>query len=262
MRTRSRYRRWPPERVDRRLFQPRWLVAHIVVLAVAALFVSLGMWQLRRHDERVGLNAMGERRLSEPAEDIVVLLDSDAPQDLEYRRVTASGEFVPDQQVLIRSRVYRDTAGFHVVTPLLLEDGTAVLVNRGWVPLDYAELPDNQVEPPAGETYVEGWVHLTEEKPSFGPVDPPQGVLAVLNRVDIGRISRQLPMEVAPVYIVETGEQGSELPIPLAVPTFDDQGPHLSYAIQWFGFAVVGLVGYYFLARRRLGMASGGRPPA
>ncbi len=239
--------------MDRRLFQPRWLVAHAVVLMVATLFVLLGLWQLRRHDERVAMNEVGESRIAAPAVDFESLLATNDTAALEYRRATATGEFDTELQVLIRSQVFRGTAGFHVLTPLVLEDDGAVLVNRGWVPLD---LPVGQVPAPEGTTTVEGWVELTEERPPLGPEDPPEGVLEILSRVDLDRVAQQLPMTLAPVYLVETRQPGDELPIPVVQPTFDDQGPHLAYAIQWFGFAIVGVVGYFFLARRRLRLTS------
>lgn len=248
--------------MDRRLLQPRWLVAHSVVLAIAVLFVFLGFWQLSRHDDRVSLNELGERRLSAPAEDFEPLLASSDPEAMEYRRVTVSGVFNSELQVLTRSQVYRGTAGFHVLTPLVLEDGRAVLVNRGWVPLEVEQLPEGEISPPEGVTFVEGWVQLSEERPPLGPEDPPEGILTTLNRVDLDRIALQLPMPLAPVYIVQTGGQIGDLPIRVAPPAFDDQGPHLAYAIQWFGFAIVGLVGYFFLARRRLGLSTGGSPRA
>lgn len=248
--------------MDRRLFQPRWLIAHATVLAIAVVFVLLGMWQLRRLDERKMLNQRGESRISLPAQELETLLITGEPAELEFRRATVTGTFLPDLEVLIRSQVYLGSAGFDVVTPMLMDDGTAVLVNRGWVPLDFELLPTGELTPPVGPTTIEGWVHLTEEKPTFGPVDPTGGVLEVFNRVDVGRIGEQLPVDVAPVYVVLIGERGSDLPVPVALPTFADQGPHLAYAIQWFGFAIVGLVGYFFLARRRLRSTSGESPPA
>lgn len=246
--------------MDRRLLQPRWLVAHTVVLAVVVLFVVLGLWQLRRHDERVSLNEIGERRLSSTAVDVEDLLAEDDIEALRYRRVLGAGEYVFDHEVLIRSQVYRGTAGFHVITPLLLDDNTAVMVNRGWVPVDFQRLPAGEVRSPGGRITIEGWVELSQERPLFGPEDPSEGKLETLNRVDIDRIAQQVPMALLPVYIVEIGEDGEELPIPVTPPAFQDEGPHLAYAIQWFGFAAVALVGYFFLTKRRLGMASGGHP--
>lgn len=238
--------------MDRRLFQPKWLLAHVTVLTVAAVFVALGFWQLARHGERVEQNKLGESRLGSPAVQLAELLDdSEDIASIEFRHVETTGEYAPDLEVLIRSQVHLGTAGFHVITPLVGEGGEAVLINRGWVPLNM-DRPPVDAAPPRGLVTVEGWVELSEQKPPLGPEDPPEGDLEILSRVDVSRISQQLPMDVAPVYVVRIAEDGEEPPIPVRQPAFDDQGPHLAYAIQWFGFAIVGLVGYSFLARRRL----------
>jgi surfeit locus 1 family protein len=73
-----------------------------------------------------------------------------------------------------------------------------------------------------------------------------------MNRVDIERIQQQIPFPLLPMYLVALGERGSQLPVPVEAPTFDDDGPHLAYAIQWFSFLVIGIVGYAFLMRRSL----------
>lgn len=240
--------------MDRRLFRPRWLLAHIAVLALAALFVSLGFWQLRRLEERRAFNTLGTLRLSaEPVPLNGLLGRGHDPASLEYRRVTVTGRFDVSGEVLVRSQVFRGTAGFHVITPLVGERGIAVLVNRGWVPLGFDHVPVEGAPPPAGEVTIEGWVHLTQMRPSLGPEDPAKGRLTTLSRVDVGRIQQQVDVELAPVYVIATSEWGSELPVPAPEPDFSDDGPHLSYAIQWFGFALIGLIGYVFLARRRLG---------
>lgn len=239
--------------MDRRLLEPRWLIAHLLVVAVAILFVFLGFWQLDRLGQRRVENAVGERRITSAPEQLDTLLSStDDLESLRFRRVTASGTFDPGNEALIRSQVRRGTAGFHVITPLVVEDGDAVLVNRGWVPLTMDTVPVTEASPPTGVVTVEGWIEKTQQRPPLGPEDPPEGRLETLNRVDIKRISQQVPMSLAPVYIVAIGDQGTDLPVPVDQPEFADLGPHLAYAIQWFGFATVAVVGYFFLARRRL----------
>jgi surfeit locus 1 family protein len=74
-----------------------------------------------------------------------------------------------------------------------------------------------------------------------------------MNRINIDRIQGQVPYDLVPVYIVLEGEEGSDLPVPLPPPEFEDEGSHLAYAIQWFGFTLIGVVGYGFLIRKSLG---------
>jgi surfeit locus 1 family protein len=210
------------------------------------------LWQLARLEERRSTNEIGQARISaDPVPLIELLTTANGDLDsLEYRSVTVAGVWDVTEEVLIRSQVERGNAGFHVITPLLTDEGPAVLVNRGWVPLTLDTTPVDQASPPSAQAEVEGWVHLTQLRPPFGPEEP-EGDLDVFNRVDIDRIASQMPYPVAPVYAVAVGESDEQLPIPDDPPDFTDEGPHLSYAIQWFAFAVIGLVGFFFLLRRK-----------
>jgi cytochrome oxidase assembly protein ShyY1 len=112
------------------------------------------------------------------------------------------------------------------------------------------EVPVVEAAPPAGEVTVEGWVRPTQQRQALGPADPEDGRLVAMNRVDINRIQDQVPFDLAPVYLSMLGDQETGQPILAAAPTFEDEGPHLGYAIQWFGFTVIGIVGYSMLIRR------------
>jgi surfeit locus 1 family protein len=234
------------------------VISHLVVLLVVILFVRLGFWQLDRLEERRLENAVGQARFAEDPVDIAALLDSVGAdvESLEYRRAVATGVFYPEDELLVRSQVYRSTAGFHVITPLVGESSAAILVNRGWVSLGLDQVPATEAPPPPGKVTVEGWVHLSQERPPLGPVDPEEGRLTTTSRVDISRIQQQMEMALAPVYLVLIGEGSGDLPISVRPPFFDDDGPHLAYAIQWFAFALIGLVGYLFLVRKQLGRST------
>ncbi len=228
------------------------MAAHVVVIVVAVVFVNLGFWQLRRLEERRTINAVGEARFeSEPTVlgDLLVSAGDDL-DSLEFHRVLVTGEFQPEHEVLIRSQVHQGVAGFHVITPLLTEAGTAVLVNRGWVPLELDQVPVAEVLPHQGEVTVEGWARPTQLRPALGPRDPGEGRLERMSRVDIDRIEEQVPFDLEPIYLVLLGDQVEGQPLLSAPPTFDDEGPHLAYAIQWFGFTLIGVFGYLALIRR------------
>ena len=234
------------------LRRPRWAIASLVVILVATGFVGLGFWQLDRLEQRRSENALQESRLQMDPVPLDELMGAVEPSDLteiEYRIATVDGVFDPLEEVLIRSQVELGQAGFHVITPLVTNDGAAVLVNRGWVPL-VMDAPPVSAAPPEGEVSIDGWIHLSQTRPPLGAEEPP-GDLEVLNRVDVDRIAEQMPYELESVYLVELGEGGDELPIAADPPDFSDEGPHLAYAIQWFGFAAVGLVGLFFLLRRQ-----------
>ena len=238
--------------------RPKWIVGHVLVVVLVVTFVSLGLWQLRRHDERQSRNAAITARSEVPAVPVGELVppgvQSGDVGELEYRQAVATGTYDPEGEVLIRPRSLDGVSGWHVVTPLVLDDGRAVLVTRGFAPgSDDPEEALRAAAPPAGEVTVTGLVFPTQERRGIGPTDPDEGTLRELARVDIGRIDQQYGGDLLPVH-VQLLEQDPPLdptrfPQQLPRPATED-GPHLSYAVQWFLFAAVGLVGWPILLRR------------
>lgn len=222
----------------RLLRRPKWLVGTIICALVVLAFVNLGFWQLRRLDERRARNDLVESRMDAPA---VPVLEAEGP--LEYRRVSAEGRYDAAGEVLVRSRSLNASPGRWVLTPLVLDDGTAVVVNRGFVP-NGTDVP----APPEGEQRVEGMLRATEERDRIGPRDPAEGTLAELSRADLGRIQQQYDRPLFPFYLQRL-DDSTDVPFPLPAPELDE-GPHLGYAVQWFLFAAVGLVGWPLLLRR------------
>lgn len=232
------------------LRRPAWVMLGSVAVGLAILFVNLGLWQLRRLGEVRLDNAVAIARLAaepvpielavHPAADLVV-----AGEEHRFRRVVATGEFEPREEVLVRSQTNGGVAGFHVITPLVT-DRAAILVNRGWVPLEF-DTPPVPAAPPQGTVTLTLVLQATRERGRLGPEDP-RGEADVVNRVDIARLGSQIEHPLYPVYGLEVAERDG-LPVPVALPEFDD-GPHLSYAIQWFAFAVIAVGGFWVLLRR------------
>lgn len=236
--------------MDRRLLTPGMIAMHLVVVLAAVVFVRLGLWQLDRLEERRAENAVGEMRLqAEPKAVADLLQDELDPESLVYQRVTATGVFDAGNEVLIRSQTHLGAAGFHVISPMVMDDGQAIMVNRGWVPLELDQAPVTGGAPPQGVVTVEGWLRPSQTRPPLGREEP-AGDLEILNRVDLARIEDQVPYPLFGMYLVEIGER-AEPPIPVEAPDFSDEGPHLAYAIQWFAFAVIAVIGYLALLRRR-----------
>lgn len=242
----------------RQLLTPKWIAAHVGVVVVAVLFVNLGFWQLRRLHERRLENAVAQSRYEAPPEDLSILLEGagDDYESLRYRRAVVEGTYDTEYEVLARSQVYREQAGFHVVTPLVVAGGGAVLVNRGWVPLPLDTPPIVEAAPESGVVKITGWLSPSQIRQALGPTDSADGSLEVVNRIDIDRIDAQTPHDLDPVYINLEGEASNQLPVPVPSPVIDDEGPHLAYAIQWFSFALIGLVGYGALIRKSLSRPS------
>lgn len=243
------------------LRRPRWLVLATVVGLIALLFVNLGLWQLRRLEERRFDNAIqAERRSSDPVPLDVAVSASDpideAGEEHDGRPVSAVGVFDATEEVLLRSRTHQGQAGYHVLTPLLVADGSAVIVNRGWVPLEFDSPPvSGAASAPAGSVMVSGHLAASATQPRFGPQELP-GDRDVMVRSDLARLAEQIDYPLYPVLLVEQHDRA--LPIAVELEELDD-GPHLPYAIQWFAFAIISIGGFAALARstaRRTGSQS------
>lgn len=240
--------------MPRVLLRPGWVISHLVVIAIAVAFVNLGLWQLRRLDERRALNQTLETRLAQepqPLSDVLERFGND-PAALPYRRVAVTGTYRPDLEVLLTPRNSQGEPGHHVLTPLVLDDGTAVLVERGWVPFVLDDPPIEQAAPPRGEVIVEGLLHPTQTATRAGAFNGGEG-LEFLSVPDADRLQGQVDVTLLPFWVTLRQQSPPAETFP-RTPALPDQteGPHLSYALQWFGFTLVGVIGYPLLLRRRL----------
>lgn len=241
------------------LLSPRMLLSHVLVLAAVATMVSLGSWQLRRLDEVRGINERLETRLSgepRPLASYPMPPDPEHPAaaELEFRPVTATGTYLPEEEVLQRSRSSAGRSGYHVVTPLRTDDGT-ILVRRGWVPFELDDPPVPEAAPPSGEVTVTGYLERSESQPEgFGQRDPEEGYLPRVFRVDVARLDRQITDDLLPVVLhLEEQTPGQSGPLPVVAPRPEFSATtHLSYAVQWFVFAAIALVAYLAWLRKRL----------
>jgi surfeit locus 1 family protein len=242
--------------------RPKWIVRHVAVVVLVVVMVMLGLWQLRRLDEKRDYKALVEARQEEPVaavDEVVpagVAVDAPGVDAVLYRTVTATGVYEDDDTVVVENRTYNGAAGGWVLTPLRLDGGTAVVVNRGFVGFDR----EGAIVPPpapAGEVTVEGLVFPSQQRGRFGPTDPVEGDLGVLARVDLDRFAAQVDYDVLPAYIQLVASEppegapadGAPALVPLGAP-IPEEGPHLSYAVQWFIFSTIAAGGYVLLLRR------------
>jgi surfeit locus 1 family protein len=214
-----------------------------IALAVAAVCVWLGFWQLRRLDDRRSANAAIMTARSAPAMTIRSVADVAALNP--FRRVVAEGTYDLDGEVIVYGRALDGEPGHHVVTPLVLDDGSAVLVIRGWVPFRIDTAPVVEAAPVTRDVVVEGFLAPAERGGS-----PPDSH-GVVGSLDPSAIAAPLPFDVAPLAVQLEGQRPPQPGLPTPVPPPElSEGPHLSYAIQWFSFAAVALVGAAVLLRR------------
>jgi cytochrome oxidase assembly protein ShyY1 len=115
---------------------PKWVVGHVVCLALVVAFVNLGFWQLRRLHEKQQRRDLIEARMHAPPVPLPQLVRPDQdPTPVEYRQVVATGEWEPGTTTLVRARSLDERPGYLVLTVLRLPDGSGVVVNRGFAPL-------------------------------------------------------------------------------------------------------------------------------
>jgi len=216
-------------------------MAFVALAAVlGALFVRLGVWQLSRLGERRASNrAIAGQLLMDPAPYAAVAA---APDPVNRRaRIEGTPDYASEFVVTGRSR--NGSPGVHIFTPLRVAgNDTAILVNRGWT-----------YSPDAASVELPRW---TEERTSFsGYIQAlPSGTMANvrgrgLRPLTEDGVRRLVSYPVRRLYLVSQDSAGENAPVRLPPPALDE-GPHLSYAIQWFAFAVIALVGTFAVIRR------------
>ena len=244
------------------LLKPRWILSHIFVLVVVGTMINFGFWQLNRLDERKASNAVVTDAMEQQPQPLSVVLPAgpaattEQVQAADYQPVYVTGVYLVEAQVLVTNRTNEGAPGYWVVTPLVQTDGTAVAINRGWVPYSYtADGPWDDFAPPPGTVTVQGLLRQSQVRETNGlvssPTDPEAGTLRVLARLDVGRLAQQVEEQMIPGYISLRAQDPAQIDLPIPVPLPElSQGPHLGYALQWFAFSLLTILVYPLLLRR------------
>ena len=219
----------------------RFVLITCAALAVALLTARLGVWQLSRAAEKNALQAAIEEQARLP---VLGALPSDArpASDLHHRRVQLQGRWSAAHTVYLDNRQMNGRPGFFVVTPLLLADGRAVLVQRGWLPRDANERTRiDDVPPPAGDVGVEG------------RIAPPPARLFEFEGADAGRIRQNIDLDVfaretglrlAPLSVVQTAAPANDRLLRDWPAPATGVAKHHGYAFQWFGLSALVVILY------------------
>ncbi|MBL8089480.1 MAG: SURF1 family protein [Anaerolineales bacterium] len=234
----------------RNMFSKKWLLTTILVLIGAAVCVRLGIWQLDRLEQRRAFNSQVESMRAEE----ILNLNNEIPdniESMEWRKVIVTGEYDFENQIALRNQVYDNQYGYHLITPLLF-DGGAVLVNRGWIPVD----SDWRLYDEVGEVTVQGLIRLGQSKPAIGGVAdalPLDGTkLEVWNNLDVEKMSAQISYPILNIFIQPNVDEDDTTPPIAYQPTITlTEGPHFEYAMQWFAFAIILFFGYPFYLRKQ-----------
>lgn len=234
----------------------KWIVT-IAALSAAAIFISFGLWQLRRLDARQAQNSLLTSRRFAPEVELDALPSDTA--EARFRRVRLRGTLDYDNEIVHTLRGRGGSPGVNILTPLMRAgNDTAVLVNRGWV---YA--PDGMTvdtRPWREPDSLDG-TGFVETFPTSGPFAPPNPDRPrAFRRLDRAALSKLLPYPIANYYVVLSDSSTSAAPAlgtapppnvpPRVEPTPLGEGPHRNYAVQWFSFAAISIIGLVILLRR------------
>ncbi|NYE20286.1 SURF1 family protein [Microbacterium immunditiarum] len=225
----------------------RWTVYVLVAVVFAVTCAFLSNWQFSRNAERAGQLALVERNYDAEPVPLDAAIPSGGELDAgdEWLPVEVVGEYLPDEQLLVRNRAHGGTAAFEVLVPLLTESGRVLVINRGWVPPGSEQrLPDEVPEPPGGEVTVVARLRASEPLPASGR-SADEGQVPTIHLPLIAELVD--PAISGDVEQSAYGLMATETPSPTLRPQSveapsEDPGPHLSYAIQWILFAIMGFV--------------------
>lgn len=239
------------------LLTPRWIALALVMALAAAVMVLLGTWQLSRYHHRSDINARIDAAAAQPRPLADVLeppagsTTGPAPTAEDtWSVVSVTGRYDPEHEIVVRARSLNGSSGFEIVTPLVLADGTAILVDRGFLaaPMGAATAIPPTPAPPSGEVVVVGRLNGPESRASAPELVADR---LTVRRIDPAKIAEVLPYPVYGGYLTlqsQTPPAGDELtPVP---PARQNALLNAGYTAQWWIFAALTLVGYGYLAYR------------
>jgi cytochrome oxidase assembly protein ShyY1 len=242
--------------VYRFVLSPRWLGLGLVMSLAAVTMVGLGLWQLDRYHQRSAINA----RIDGAGDPVPLTTVLTAPpaggvgappaDEAAWDRVVVTGRYDQRHEILARARTVNGRVGFEVITPLVLDDGTAILVDRGWLPPagDGATAPPRVPPVPGGLVTVVGRVHPPESR--AGRAEPFAGGLAV-RRVAPLALAEAVPHPLYGAYLtLETQNPPADAAFVPIAPDHENAAMNASYVVQWWLLAGLTVFGFGYLVRR------------
>jgi len=226
----------------------RWTGWFLAASAFAVACVALASWQIDRRSEAVSKieRVAANYDLSPLALNEVSTLDEDQVVSKEWRNVQLSGKYLIDDILLVRNRAIAGQPGFVQLVPFEITNGGVIIVERGWIPSDSDLNPAEAFTPGNSEKELVARVRLAEEIPNR---DSPKGQITSINLVEIKEIlSLDLETKFYLRLVTENPGEPSN-PQPLSRPVLDE-GNHLSYAVQWIIFALMGFFALFWAIRQ------------
>ncbi|MCS3842428.1 SURF1 family protein [Microbacterium sp. AK031] len=230
----------------------RWGMYVLIAIAFAVACAFLANWQFDRNESRAEQLSLVERNYDATPISLAdaIAADGALDPDDEWHPVLLHGEYLSDEEVLVRNRPHGGTSAFEVLVPFQDVDGRVFIVNRGWVPPGEEATPDVVPDAPSGMVDVIVRLRPGEPLPTSGR-SAPEGQVPTIHLPSIAAAAQ------GDVITSAYGLLVSEDPAPeTLLGTFDspteDPGPHLSYAIQWILFALMGFIFIGYMIRTEI----------
>ncbi|MGO2634592.1 MAG: SURF1 family cytochrome oxidase biogenesis protein [Galactobacter sp.] len=233
------------------LASTRWVGWLLMVMVFAAVCGLLSWWQWDRRAEVAADNQNVSANWDSSAVDVDTARPwlQDLPHEREYTPVEMTGRYLSDATLLVRQRTVSSSLGMEVLVPFEVEDGTVVLVDRGWLPNGDAadQRPNDVPAPPSGTVSVTA--RLVPGEPDIGR-DAPKGQIASIHLPQVASTTGARVQQGA--YALLSHEDPAPAAAPKRLPKPEgDEGMHWSYALQWAGFAVLFFVAFGYAARQQ-----------
>ncbi|MCB0115251.1 MAG: SURF1 family protein [Caldilineaceae bacterium] len=241
--------------VFKTMFNRRWWWKTLIVIAAMIFMAGLGNWQLQRLDQRRAYNA---ELLAKLASDPIVVDGGPLPEepaDLVDRRATVSGTYDFAGQISIKNQSHMGQPGVHLVTPFHIDGSDhAILINRGWVPYQQGTSALWGQFDEAAQATLSGYLQKSQKMPDGSTTAVNETPQEAWFRLDIEAIQTQIDAPLMPVYLdlaPEEGRLSTALPVRIQPETDISEGNHMSYAIQWYSFALIAGIVYFGVVRRQ-----------
>lgn len=231
-------------------FERRWITYLVMAVVFAVACVLLSRWQIGRNNDTVAQNTLVTKNYSAatlPLDEVVPGLNSFDDQDV-WRRVSLTGTYLPDKQLLVRNRSYGANPGFEVLTPFKLTNGTVFVIDRGWLPVGgKQDTPDAVPAAPTGTVKVVARLQANED--ALPGRTAPKGQIPEINLPTVAAEVGSSTYTGAYGLMVSESPAAINRPLAAPKPTIDP-GPFLSYAFQWILFAIFGFGGLAWALRQ------------
>jgi surfeit locus 1 family protein len=220
------------------------------------VMIRLGIWQLDRLAGRRAFNEQVLSQIDEPSLPFTADIVSGDLGSLEFRTVQIEGQYELANTLVLGNQVWDEQIGVHLLTPMKIAGtNAAILVDRGWVPFQDWENRNLRAYDEPGTIVIEGMLRATQSKLGLRDcLDETAGEAPFqVWCLALDGIAASLPYDLLAVYVIQAPDGQQTAPPYRGIPKIEiSEGPHLSYAIQWFTFSAILVIGYPFFVRREV----------